>query len=111
MYDRFERSKVFYIEMSKKLLNLGYGKDTINRLKKMYFINLKMCISQETRSKKEYSLKERINKIKAICKDIQVKDAINTYPTKLLGKNQRLFLYLMKKEHSVLLFLIMKVVR
>ena len=87
--DRFEAIKYFYLEMHKKLMDLGYDNDTELRLKRMFFIYIKMCISQ---------LKcihdKRKEKIIEICNDNVVKETIMNYPVSKLGIKQKLFLNL-----------------
>lgn len=45
--DRFEACRFFYQEMKKKIEDLMYDEMVILRLRRMFFIYIRMCISQE----------------------------------------------------------------
>lgn len=45
--DRFEASKYFYIEMHKKLMDLGYDNDTELRLKECFLFILKCVLNKK----------------------------------------------------------------
>lgn len=104
--DRFEASRHFYLEMNKKLNNLGYGRETLLRLDRMFFVYLKMCVSQEKRKVSHNRINESIKIIKNICKDETVGDVINNYPVNSLGIKQKLFLNLIVHKKSTILYLL-----
>lgn len=104
--DRFKACKYFYLEMKSKLLNLGYDKDTLLRLDRMFFIYLRMCIRQENTSASKESKNILIHNINKICNDKIVNEVINTYPKHYLGLSQRIFLNLIKGKHSKILYIL-----
>lgn len=99
--DRFEASKHFYLEMHKKLMDLGYGDDTVLRLQRMFFIYIKMCIKQENGHLKDMSFKTNLSNIGKICRDETVGDVIRNYPTNLLEFRQRIFVTLIDKKATM----------
>ncbi len=104
--DRFEASKHFYLEMNKKLKNLGYGRDTLLRLDRMFFVYLRMCISQETHKLSNNKVKESIKIIDKICNDATVSNVINNYPLNLLGIKQKIFLNLIINKKAIFLYIL-----
>lgn len=101
--DRFEASKHFYLEMKKKLQELGYGKETMLRLDRMFFVYLRMCIGQE-RNAQSKKMIMKINAIRNICVDSILNNVIKQYPMDELGIKQRIFLNLVLHKHAVLLY-------
>lgn len=90
--DRFDSSRHFYLEMTKKCMYLKYDPLTYLRLHRMFFIYIRMCIAQETPKISKLCIKNNITNIRKICEDHIVKQAVNEYPTKDLGIKQTLFL-------------------
>ena len=92
--DRFDACKKFYLSMHEKLRRLNYGESTFLRLDRMFFIYLKMCISQEKSKISSSSKKDRLKNISSICRDSLVQNIISNYPIEKLGFKQALFLKL-----------------
>lgn len=104
--DRFEASTHFYQYLIEKVKKMNYDDAVKLRLSRMYFIYIRMSISQETPKISGKSKNENINKIKEICKNSTVRNAIDTYPIKYLGIKQKMFLKLIKhKMYHILYFL------
>lgn len=104
--DRFEKSKYYYLKMSEKLQNLSYDQYTLQRLDRMFFIFLRVCIRQENIRISKNKISVSINQIKKICQDPIVKNSIYSYPIKLLEFKQRLFLNLILSENVKLLYFV-----
>lgn len=96
--DRFEACRHFYLVMKEKLLTLGYNENVLLRLDKMLFIYLRMCFKQLNTDICGLTNQESIHKIKEICNDNVVRDSINSYPIRMLGFKQALFIYLIKAK-------------
>lgn len=107
--DRFEACKHFYVTIQKKLIELGYNEITMMRLKKIFFIYLKMCIAQERKDISGRSKRESYESIKRICQDPIVREAIITYPINKLGFSQRAFLKLILKNNFKTLYLLFSI--
>lgn len=90
--NRFEASRYFYLVMKKRCIDFGYDYMTLLRLNRMFFIHIRMCISQETPQISKKSLKTNIKNIKKICNDHTVRQTIKDYPLKKLGFRQVFFL-------------------
>lgn len=103
--DRFEASKHFYLEMKKKLQGLGYGRETMFRLDRMFFVYLRMCIRQEKNAQSK-KMVMKINSIKCMCKDSILSNVIKEYPINELGIKQRIFLKLVFHKQSLLLYIL-----
>ena len=104
--DRFEASKHFYLEMHKKIMNLGYDDETELRLKRMFFIYIKMCIKQENGHLRDMTFKINLFNIRKICRDEIVLDVLNNYPTNQLEFKQRIFVTLIDKKATLFLFIL-----
>lgn len=88
--------------MKKKLQELGYGKETMLRLDRMFFVYLRMCISQEKSKCSKNTPSKAIHVIRKICEDDTVDNIIKNYPVQCLGVKQRIFLMLRKLELCML---------
>lgn len=104
--DRFDKSKYFYNFVKDKLIKLGYDYETIERLQRMFFIYLKVCIFEEINS--GFTLKSIINRIKEMCSDGLVRQIICEYPVKYLGAKQKIFIKLIYYKSAILLYIYAK---
>lgn len=102
--DRFKACKYFYCFVKERLINIGYDYDIILRLQRMFFVYIKICISQENRMLSGNNKKECMYNIEKICRDKLVQDIISEYPKKKLGLRQNIFLLLIKYNFKQLLF-------
>ena len=103
---RFDMCKVFYNTIKEVLIDYQYTQDTIYRLDRMFFINLRMCISQEKPSVSHKNKKEILSSINKICNDEQVKKIISEYPVQKLGFKQKMFIKLIDNKSSYILYLL-----
>lgn len=94
--DRYKASAYFYTEMEKKLKNFGYDDRTILRLKRMFFICVRMSIGQETKTVSGLSTKQSRKNIKEICNDSLLRDIISSYPVNELEFRQKIFVQLIE---------------
>lgn len=104
--DRFQACCYFYSEMKKKILDLGYENTTILRLQRMFFIHVRMSISQERMSVSKLPVKQGISNIRKICKDPVLIGTIAEYPVHRLEWKQALFLKLIRSNCAGLLLLL-----
>lgn len=104
---RLEKACFFYDEVLKRLLQYGYGKDEILRATKMFFINLKVCISQEC-SFSEHSNREALSGIRKICRDEDVQRIIKSYPVNELDFSQMIFIKCIEHQFCRLLHILKK---
>lgn len=103
--DRFEASRYFYLSMKDKLTEFQYDELTMLRLKRIFFIYVKMALAQEVKQISGHSFKECIERIKYICSDRVVVDSVEDYPVERLGIPQKIFLSLVKKKSALILYL------
>lgn len=101
--DRYKACAYFYTEIEKKLKELEYDNNVMLRLKRMFFIYVRMCIHQETHIISKLSQKENRNNIKNICRDPLLNEIIKSYPIYKLGVGQLLFLWFIKLKAAYLL--------
>lgn len=94
--DRYKACSYFYTEMEKKLKKYGYDYMTMLRLKRMFFIYVRMSIGQETRKVSGLSAKQNRENIKAICSDSLLRNIIDNYPINKMGLKQSMFCRLIK---------------
>ena len=94
--DRYKASAHFYSEMAKKLKNYGYDDMTMLRLKRIFFVYVRMSIAQETKTVSGLSSKQNRENIKAICNDPLLRNIIKSYPVNKLEFRQKMFLRLIK---------------
>lgn len=102
--DRFEANCRFYLAMLKKLTQLQYDEMTVMRLKRNFFVSLRGTIFQETKKISGKSFTARIQRIREICSDRVVREAIETYPIERLDIFQKFFLYLIRRRAAVILY-------
>lgn len=101
--DRFDACKRFYLYINDLLKEYGYDDITLVRLRRLLFVYLRMCISQEKRNVSGLDAKKRRSNIATICSDQIVVDAISTYPVRDLGIKQKIFLRLVQKRKAYVL--------
>lgn len=101
--NRFDTCCFFYSEMNKKLLSLNYDKMTILRLKRLFFVYLDVCISQEIPTVSGHDRRHACKQIGEMCKNKTLRDAIRSYPTEELGFRQRVFIKMVKFRMAHLL--------
>ncbi len=102
--DRLKASAHFYMEMKKKLTDLGYGEATMLRLSRMFFIYIRMSIAQETEKISGLARRENLRNIREICADSVVREAISSYPVGELGLKQRVFVELVRNRCAIALY-------
>lgn len=103
--DRGKAVIYFYNTVKSKLIELGYGKETIFRLNRLFFIYIRMSIAQERKSISYNKSKMSRLIIEDICSDKSVREAIKEYPMKKLGLKRRVFLLLVEKKSVRLLLM------
>lgn len=104
--DRFNACKDLYLYEENRLCELGYLDDVINRCRRQFFVNLKVCIKQENTRVSNKTIKAALYQIKAICKDKLVRDIIDKYPVNKMGLRQRSFIWMIKHKMAICLYLI-----
>ena len=93
---RFDACINWYIYVKKRLLELNYGVEVIYRLDRILFVYARSCIRQERKDISGKSSKEITEKLKSICNDPTLRNAIQEYPVHKLGVRQAFFLHLIK---------------
>lgn len=106
--NKFEMCTKFQLYVRNLLTEYGYGLDTLYRLDRIYFVNTRGCIEQETIPINGLSFKQRISHIKTICADSTLQKAIREYPINKLGFTQKIFLLMVKYKQSLLLYICIK---
>ena len=101
--DRFNAVCYWYSEVKKQLLGYGYDKSTIYRLQRIFFVYLRMCLTQERSRVSKHTAKESIERIKKICENSTVRNIIQNYPLKNIGFKQSIFLKLIIRKRAFLL--------
>ena len=104
--DRFKLCVFFYVELRKKIVNLGYDDEVLLRLSKMFFVHLKMCILQEKKSISHNIFKDTKTNLKEICSSNIVNKVIDEYPVEDLNYKQKIFLYLIKYKLVFIIYII-----
>ena len=64
--DRLKKVKLMYQEVSRRLLELHYEETAFLRNERMFFVNVRGCISQETNPDIDFTFKQRIDHIKSV---------------------------------------------
>ena len=101
--NRIEKTIFFYEYILKRLTDLKFVEKDIDRHKKQFFIGLRACIAQERKNSSD-SLAVKIKRISRLCNQLCVKQAIESYPIADLGIKQRLFLFFLKNQMSLVLY-------
>ena len=105
--DRFEKVMVLYEELEKRLKALSMPEIAFFCVFRQLFVNIRGCIRQESINCSGYSKKQARENIKSICSDPDLLAIIDYYPVKKLGFKQRMFLNLIKRKQSALLYLML----
>ena len=105
--ERMARCCDFYQKMKRRLLDFGYGQETVYRLDRMLFINARVCIRQAVQGM-DASPARIIREIRAICGACVLQDAIAAHPIRQMNYAQRVFIWLVQKRCGLALYLIAK---
>ena len=103
--DRFENIKQLYLEVARRLTELHYDSMTMQRNRRIFFVNVKGCISQEANSINDFGTRQKLSRIKSICSDSILQEAIREYPVNKLGFAQRTFLFMIRHKWTLVLYL------
>ena len=106
--NRFKLVKELYNLELEYLDKYDILSNTEIRLKKQFFIYLRMCFRQEDTKISKLSFIKAISNIKSICSDDLVINSINTYPLNELHIKQYVFLKLVQKKQSLLIYIFVK---
>ena len=109
--DRLKKVKLMYQEVSRRLLELHYEETAFLRNERMFFVNVRGCISQETNPDIDFTFKQRIDHIKSICKDSTLLEVIHGHPVQKLSFAQRMFLFMIKHKQAIALYFYFALVR
>lgn len=107
--DRFKLIKELYYLEKQYLDSYSILDFTDVRLKKQFFIYLRMCFRQEDKRISKNSLQKCFFHIKTICSDPLVIEIIKNYPIHQLHLKQRIFIYLVKYQCVKLIYFCVKV--
>ena len=102
--DRWEAYKFFFSAIRSKLICLGLAENALVRQDRMFFVYLRLCISQERKAASGLTVKESRAHIKGICEDDIVSEVMSRYPIKKLGIKQRFFLWLVRHRRAGILY-------
>lgn len=103
--DFYNRVKRFYLDVERRLSELNYDNIADWRSKRIFFVYVKSCISQEANFDNDFGLKQRLSNIGSICGDSVLQEAIREYPVNKLGFAQRTFLFMVKHKWTLALYL------
>lgn len=106
--DRFPSTMFFIKIMEERLIKENYSSECLLRLHKLCFVYVRTCIKQEKKKISHLPFKESIRNIRKICSDPKLNEIIFAYPVHKLGFKQKLFIYLIKKRLSCILYLLFK---
>lgn len=104
--DRFEANCILYDYMKYKLKSDSIYGEAIDGLNKNFLINIRSCIKQECPIISGKSIFYSINNIRNICQSNYVKNAASLLLCPKLNFKQKTFIYLIKNEYYILLFLL-----
>ena len=104
--DRFEACVRFYKRVVEMIREEGLSEECLLRLKKTFFIYLRMCIKQERPKVSGKQRRQAINKIEEILGSPVIAECVMSYPRKQLAVPQRLFLFLVREKQAATLLLL-----
>lgn len=102
--DRFESVVRLYDYERKMLEELGYGIETVYRLDRMFFVNIRGCIISECKTIAVNGKEVAKQNIKAMCCNTRLQEIIAEYPVNKLGIKQKIFIYMVKYKIVTLLY-------
>ena len=98
--DRFEACVKFYKRVQEMIREEDLSDECLLRLKKTFFIYLRMCIKQERPRVSGLRRKEALRSLQNMVSADVVQKAIESYPVSRLGIRQRFFVRLVEKRHA-----------
>lgn len=82
------------------------SKNALIRLKRQYFVNVRSCIKQENIRISKKNINIAIKNIRNICSNEDLQSIIRSYPVKLLGIKQKMFLFMVEKKMAITLYIL-----
>ncbi len=108
--NKFSLINDLYNEMNKRIQNkFVHQHEADTRLKTMYLIQTKACISQEKSKKSGKTFKGTLNGIKSICYNPLTIDVSDSYPLNELDFKQKVFVFLLKHKAYRILAIISQI--
>ena len=105
--NRFDETIKVYKYINETIKSLKLPEEAYLRNKKMLFVQVRACLSQESKKISKKNRDKRYESIKKIIENEVLCDAINNYPIELLNFKQKLFINLIKnKKYNQLQLLI-----
>lgn len=105
--DRFEKVIILYKELEKRIKALNMPEIAAFRAQRQLFVNIRGCIRQENIKCSGLTKKQAYQNIEKICMDAELLNIIDNYPVKKLGRKQKMFLNLIKRKKSGLLYIML----
>lgn len=104
--DRAELTCILYDEMEQRISGVFEGDIALHRLQKQFFVNIRMCLSQEKRKVSGKSFNEVVSSMNKICEMSTLQKVVNSYPNGNLKLNARIFVLLIKYKAAFTLALL-----
>ena len=89
--ERYDRLKYFYQKVTELADTLGYDGAVQFRLKESFIASVMGCLKMEAANITKAGLKSTYRKIKTICQDDYLKDAVRVYPLEFYSYTWKIF--------------------
>jgi glycosyltransferase involved in cell wall biosynthesis len=106
--DQFDRVKLLYDTMIRKLKQKNIYDAAHVRLERTFLASVRFCIMQEVKFVRNNGLKSTLKNIRLICNDKVVQTVLKYYPIVKTPIKQRIFSYCMKTHLIFMLYLLAK---
>lgn len=106
--DRFEKNKILYFEIWRKVQNIGMAISDKLRIDRSFIGIARLCILEEVKHSNSNGKKIAIKNIKAICTDKLSQEVMARYPISKLPIMYKTFSILMKYKMARIIFLLGK---
>lgn len=106
--DRFEKNKMLYFEILKKVKNIGIDNLAKLRLERLFLGLVRVCISQEVEYSNKNSKQTALQNIKSICNDDVIQRILDRYPIYELPIKHKVFNIFMKFKMPRILYILVK---
>lgn len=105
--DRFARLKDFQIKIESLADKLDYDGEVQLRLKEAFIANTMGCLKMEAGQLRKSGALQSFNKMKRICTDNELLNALQNYPLDKYEKSWKLFAKCIINRHYILLYLLL----
>lgn len=106
--NRFEKNKILYFEIIRKIQNIGIVNLAELRISRAFLGAVRSCIGEEVKYSSKNGKQITLQNIKSICNDNLIQKVLDRYPIYQLPLKHKVFCIFMKLKMPIILYMLVK---